>query len=100
MNQPQIYLLVKNIVEVYVCQILSFAFLLLTENSYKPYTLVGPTVTRPVKDPLAVKPLDMKCLWLVRLKCCFIFSVFVEENWTGLKSSDHLSQPRASKRGR
>ena len=24
------------------------------EQTYKPYTLVGPTVTRPVQDPLAV----------------------------------------------
>ena len=26
----------------------------LVHNTYKPYTLVGPTVTRPVQDPLAV----------------------------------------------
>ena len=27
-------------------------------TAYKPYTLVGPTVTRPVQDPLAVLLLD------------------------------------------
>ena len=26
--------------------------------TYKPYTLVKPTITRPVQDPLAVKLLD------------------------------------------
>ena len=30
----------------------------LTNDPYKPYTLVGPTVTRPVQDPLAVVLLD------------------------------------------
>ena len=31
---------------------------LLIKETYKPYTLVGPTVTRPVQDPLAVVLLD------------------------------------------
>ena len=39
-------------------------------TSYKPYTLVGPTVTRPVQDPLAVLSLDN---WLL-YDFCFIFS--------------------------
>ena len=29
-----------------------------TSKTDKPYTLVGPTVTRPAQDPLAVKLLD------------------------------------------
>ena len=28
------------------------------KQTYKPFTLVGPTVTRPVQDPLAVLNLD------------------------------------------
>ena len=31
---------------------------------YKPYTLVGPTVTRPVQDPLAVLNLDNRLLYM------------------------------------
>ena len=30
----------------------------ITETTYKPYTLVGPTVTRPVQDPLAAVLLE------------------------------------------
>ena len=32
----------------------------LVHNTYKPYTLVGPTVTRPVQDPLALLRLENK----------------------------------------
>ena len=35
-------------------EVLNFGFKL----TYKPYTLVGPTVTRPVQDPLAVTHLE------------------------------------------
>ena len=39
-------------------------------ETYKPYTLVGPTVTRQVQDPLAVTSLDN------RLKMLQISSIF------------------------
>ena len=37
------------------------------EQTYKLYTLVGPTVTRPVQDPLAVKHLDNQ-LYILAIK--------------------------------
>ena len=40
------------------------------KQTYKPYTLVGPTVTRPVQDPLAVLLLDNQ---LHTTKICVIF---------------------------
>ena len=43
------------------------------KQTYKPYTLVGPTVTRPEQDPLAVVNLDNRlymrgCVFFLLIK--------------------------------
>ena len=43
------------------------------KQTYKPYTLVGPTVTRPVPDPLAVLPLKNR-LYMKNKKTLSLFS--------------------------